>query len=67
LIELAGGRLIHCEPTKIEHNEIKESTKGSEYAENHHTVFRQALVIFKCDQRYKILMDRVKGKQNGRS
>lgn len=67
LVRLAGISVSYNRPKTTETTEWSETKKMPARAENRHTLFRQALATFKRNQRAKILMDRVKVKQNGHS
>ncbi|MBO7257986.1 MAG: hypothetical protein J6V11_03500 [Alphaproteobacteria bacterium] len=67
LARLAGESVPFGSQTTKENDELNLEEKLPDRAPNRHTVFRQALAVYKRNQRAKILMERSKTKRTGRS
>ncbi len=66
LARLAGEDVPFGSQNLAENHKVNEREEKPARAQNRHTVFRQALAVFKRKQREKLLRERVRAKQSGR-
>lgn len=67
LARLAGKSVPLGSQTTVKDEDLNFGEKLPDRAPNRHTVFRQALAAYKRNQRAKVLMERAKTRQAGRS